>query len=159
MNRSKAGKRVFTLAEVLIVIVIIAIVAAIAIPRMSSAGENAQLTKLKADLNVIRRAIEFYTIEHNGRTPDVKENGQRDGDGDRFVGRLVGETDMDGECDPDGEYGPYLRQFPENAFIDKGKRRAEVRIGGKPAGANEKGWHYDPDTGVLAADSAEHASL
>jgi prepilin-type N-terminal cleavage/methylation domain-containing protein len=50
--------RAFSLIELVIVIVIIGIIAAIAIPRVSRGASNAGEAALKADLRVLRNAIE-----------------------------------------------------------------------------------------------------
>ncbi len=55
----------FTLIELLIVIVIIGILAAIAIPKFEATKERAHLAKMKADLRNIVSAQEAYYNENN----------------------------------------------------------------------------------------------
>ena len=60
--------RAFTLVELLVVIAVIAILAAIAIPNFLEAQTRAKVTRAKADLRVIAEALESYHVDH-GRYP------------------------------------------------------------------------------------------
>lgn len=51
----------FSLIELVIVVVIMGIVAAIAVPRLSSAADNAASNAVTHDLGALQRAIELYT--------------------------------------------------------------------------------------------------
>ena len=67
-------KRGFTLAEMVIVIAIIAILSAIAIPnalRMRIAGN---IAKAKGDLRALQSGVENYYIHHNNAYPSVLSN-------------------------------------------------------------------------------------
>jgi len=54
------NKKGFTLIELLIVVVIIGILAAIAIPKFGETRERAYVSSMQADLNQIRTAQEMY---------------------------------------------------------------------------------------------------
>jgi type II secretion system protein G len=69
MFSKKNKKRAFTLIEMLIVIVIIGILAAALIPRLSSARGRANDVARKADLAQVAAAIVAYQIDH-GKLPD-----------------------------------------------------------------------------------------
>lgn len=56
----------FTLVELLIVIIIIAVLAAIAIPKFSNSTQRAHETELKAKLKVVRDAVERFKHDMNG---------------------------------------------------------------------------------------------
>lgn len=55
----------FTLIELLIVVAIIAILAAIAVPNFLEAQVRAKISRCKADLRTIATALEAYNVDHN----------------------------------------------------------------------------------------------
>ena len=61
----------FTLIELLIVVIIIAILAAIAIPQFSNTSGDAQEAALDANLNTMRSAIELYRVQHRNAFPSA----------------------------------------------------------------------------------------
>ena len=61
MRRDKA----FTLIELLIVVAIIAILAAIAIPNFLEAQTRSKVSRGKADMRTIATALEAYAVDHN----------------------------------------------------------------------------------------------
>src|ERR1041385_6434333 len=71
MNKSSPplNMRGFTLIELLIVIAIIAILAGIAIPALSSAFERAKVTKDMSNLRQIGTATQVYMNDNNGVFP------------------------------------------------------------------------------------------
>jgi prepilin-type N-terminal cleavage/methylation domain-containing protein len=63
MARSKKG---FTLIELLIVVVIIGILAAIAIPRLANTKDKAYVAQMKSDLRNLATFEEQYSADNNG---------------------------------------------------------------------------------------------
>ncbi|MCC5875496.1 MAG: prepilin-type N-terminal cleavage/methylation domain-containing protein [Candidatus Sumerlaeia bacterium] len=61
----KPSRHAFTLIELLIVVAIIAILAAIAVPNLLEAQTRARVSRVKADLRTIATAIESYTVDNN----------------------------------------------------------------------------------------------
>ncbi len=58
-------KKAFTLIELLIVVAIIAILAAIAVPNFLEAQTRAKVSRAKADMRTITTGLESYHIDHN----------------------------------------------------------------------------------------------
>ena len=59
-------KRAFTLIEILIVVVILGILAAIVIPQFTSASDDAAQSSAKSHLQTVRAQLELYKFELNG---------------------------------------------------------------------------------------------
>ncbi len=59
----------FTLIELLIVVAIIAILAAIAIPNFLQAQVRAKVSRAQADMRTIATALESYYVDHNSYPP------------------------------------------------------------------------------------------
>lgn len=67
--RKKLG---FTLIELLIVVAIIAILAAIAVPNFLEAQVRAKVSRAKSDLRTIATAMESYGVDHNVAPPGLR---------------------------------------------------------------------------------------
>ena len=62
----KNKEKGFTLAEILVVIVILATMAALVIPRLTGQPERAAVAEAVAHLSAIRQANEAYALDHGG---------------------------------------------------------------------------------------------
>jgi general secretion pathway protein G len=137
--RARGG---FTLVEILIVVVILGILAAIVIPQFTDASTQAKESSLKSNLQTMRSQIELYKVQHNNTPPTF----------DDFVDQMTAQTDVDGATGTD--YGPYLQQVPENPFNES----SDLDESGT-AGDDGGGWEYDEDDGsIYADDSNDHAA-
>lgn len=77
MNEVKRSSSGFTLIELLIVVAIIAILAAIAVPNFLEAQTRAKVSRVMSDLRTLGTAIETYRIDH-GKAPADYNTGQGD---------------------------------------------------------------------------------
>ncbi len=71
-------KKAFTLIELLIVVAIIAILAAIAVPNFLEAQVRSKVSRAQADMRTVATALESYAVDHN-RYPigyiNIRESG------------------------------------------------------------------------------------
>jgi prepilin-type N-terminal cleavage/methylation domain-containing protein len=129
-------RRGFSLVELILVVAIIAILAAIAVPRFSRGTEAASQNALIADLAVLHRAIDHYAAEHEGRFPDT----------DVITEQLLFFTDPTGDLSrnptPRHIFGPYLRAIPP---LPLGPHRGSTGIAASPGAGI--GWLYDERNG------------
>lgn len=153
----RAKQSGFTLVEILIVVVILGILAAIVIPQFTEASTEAKTSSLCTDLQTMRSQIELYKIQHNDALPDMAVAAAG---GDNA---LTQTTDIDGVVVAVGaadSYGPYIQKIPTNQFNDLDTIREEAGV--STAGADTAGWVFNTDTGAFNADDdvdAAHAGL
>ena len=126
----------FTLVEILIVVVILGILAAIVIPQFAGASEEARRVNVQSVLQTLRGEITLFRAEHRDTLPDLTNAGWNP---------LLATTDINGNAAAAGQtYGPYMRSMPKNPLnnlstIGDGN-------GGAPVGA-AVGYVYDYNGG------------
>ena len=145
--KAKSG---FTLVEILIVVVILGILAAIVIPQFTEASTEAKTSSLCTDLQTMRSQIELYKIQHNDDLPAAGVDTEAD-----FISDMTGQTNIAGAVGND--YGPYIQKVPTNQFNDLATIRIEA--GASTAGAATHGWVFNSTTGSFNADTAAHSAL
>jgi len=158
--RAKSG---FTLVEILIVVVILGILAAIVIPQFTEASTEAKESRLVSDLQMMRSQIELYKIQHNDRLPGVETAASPIGSTgtETFVNCMTGYTDQWGNpaAGPGpGIYGPYMQKLPTNPFnapvpLDTVSFGAAIAPG--VGGSDATGWNLDPASGKFQANDAQ----
>ncbi len=108
LHRGRPGLTVngFSLVELVIVVVIIGVLAAIAIPRFSRAADGAADAALKQNLRTMREALEMYKAEHKGAVPKDATAAEQ----------LTQYTDLAGNVSATASdvhpFGPYLHRVP-----------------------------------------------
>ena len=144
--------RAFTLVEILIVVVILGILAAIVIPQFTEASTEAKTSSLCTDLQTVRSQIELYKIQHNDVLPVPEAGGAT-------WNKMTQYSDISGNTNAAKTavfcYGPYLQKVPTNQFSNL----ETVDVDGT-AGDNSHGWYLNSTTGDFRADdTAAHATL
>jgi general secretion pathway protein G len=149
-RRTGSGRAAFTIIEMLMVIVALAIMAGVVIPQVSVAVDDAKQGAMLANLHEITNAIERYRMEHSGQPPD------------RVVGRrltqLTAKTNVDGDIGsgPGFIYGPYIERMPENPLSDTANVYTVTSV--PPSSLDKRvGWVYHVESGQIWAGL--HAGL
>lgn len=68
----KNKERGFTLIEIMVVVVILGVLAAIIVPNIISRVEDAKMVKAKQDINALENALEMYRLD-NGNYPTTDQ--------------------------------------------------------------------------------------
>jgi prepilin-type N-terminal cleavage/methylation domain-containing protein len=143
---SSRRSRGFTLVEVLIVVVIMAVLAAVVIPQLSSSTDDALRSTGEFNASTMRSIIQTYKAQHLGANP------QHDSATKSLPG-LVNKTRVDGQEDPNGAYGPYLVEFPENPYTKKKDVNQTTKTTLTAGDVTGGGWLYNVTTGQIFLDS------
>jgi len=136
----------FTLVEVLIVVVIMAILAATVIPQFSDSTKEAKANTAKFNVHTIRQQIEMYKTHHDGKVPTAT------------LVELTSKTNAAGTVGtgPTHVYGPYIPEVPVNPFTGSATIRAAATNPPTAAsGATDAGWLYHAASGGLWIDNAD----
>lgn len=84
--RPPPANRAFTLIELLIVVAIIAILAAIAVPNFLEAQTRAKVSRVKSDMRSIATALESYCVDNNKYPPNDENASTLDENGVNNLG-------------------------------------------------------------------------
>ena len=152
-------RRAFTLVEILIVVVILGILAAVVLPLASGGVISAQESSLGVDLQLLKRFILIYKVHHLEVTPGYPD-GQTSSTPteEAFIKQATLSSNTTGQTAAIGtagyERGPYMERIPQNPL---NKLRTVQMLGNGesfPAdGDNSHGWIYKASTGEIRADS------
>lgn len=129
----RTTKRAFTLIEILIVVVILGILAAIVIPQFTDASEDAQTSSVQSQLQTVRGQVELYNVQQVGY-PDFANNAWDD---------LVDNN--------------YLMADPRNAMRSNatGVVTGTGVVGDASGGAATDGWYWNTDDNIMYAIDAD----
>ena len=108
VRRTRKGG--FTLVEILIVVIILGILAAIVIPQFTSASQDARKNSLTSQLQTLRSQIELYKLQHLDQLPTALIGSSPNWSQFTMKTNDQGTTGT-GTAFP---FGPYLQADPKN---------------------------------------------
>jgi general secretion pathway protein G len=132
---STARRGAFTLVEILIVVVILGILAAMVVPQFVGATKDAQSGTAFSELAKVRRALDVYLARHENALPTIVT-----GDGPAAWGPMIGRD--------------YLKEAPLNPYVPGPNQRKVLASAGAAAPTAYSGdyaWIYNTTTGDLWA--------
>ena len=133
--------RGFTLVEILIVVIILGILAAVVIPQFSNASQDARRSGVSSQLQTLRSQIEMYKLQHMDRLPELLTNWDQ----------LTLRTDVNGGTSGTIAFGPYLQKIPKNPLNGHSTvtQSGTLDTRGIPANASSAcGFVYDFSSGT-----------
>ncbi len=134
-------KEAFTLIEILIVVIILGILAAVVIPQFSEASSDTRASSVMADLKMIRGQVMLYKAQH------------ADTHADSFVNQMTLYTDVNGTTNASYtttfRFGPYMLRVPPNPYTGASTITTVTGIATAYTAAADLslGWWYNSDTG------------
>jgi len=151
-NARRAG---FTLIEILIVVAILGVLAAIVVPELSSASRQAREGVIKDDLRFMREQITRYMIQHDDRPPGYPAGSiiaTATPDETNFIDQMTRYSDVTGATaggySNNFKFGPYLTKIPDNPLSSKNGILVVDNGAAIPAPdlTQPYGWIYKPQT-------------
>ncbi len=137
----------FTLIEVLIVVVIMAVLAATVIPQFASSTTDAKESAMVFNVHTLRSQIELYKI-HHGEYPDLT---------DASLPQLLTKTDAAGNEDASGAFGPYVDgDIPPNPFDNVNTIYVAASDSPTAETTDAEGWQYHAASGGIWPNNPGH---
>jgi prepilin-type N-terminal cleavage/methylation domain-containing protein len=148
-------KKGFTLVELIIVVTILGIMAAIVIPTFQGNVATAKESASKSNLMATRTQIELYKLQHNAYPPGYVNGAGTDTA--TLVLQFTGTTTVTGIVSPSTVpsdpflYGPYLKKIPKNPFNNLSSIAyvAEATAFSAAVDGTSSGWLYKKETGEI----------
>jgi general secretion pathway protein G len=151
--------RAFTLVELLVVVVVLGLLAAIIIPQFSNASQAARSSMLLDNLRTMRTQIQVFKAQHLDVAPGYPglDNTVAPTETDT-VNHLTMASTAAGDLAAAGTdgypFGPYFREIPENPI--NGRATIQIVADGDafPAAADDShGYIYQPSMCTFKADA------
>lgn len=152
--------RAFTLVEIMIVVVLLAVLAAIVLPAIGKGNAMAKESALASNMSLLRRFMLIYKCQHlevspgypNGDT-SVTPADQAFRDQAMLSSKASGQTAPVGTADY--PYGPYLSKIPRNPFNEKDTILMLSNGQAFPVTPDDQhGWVCKPETGEIRPGNA-----
>ena len=152
--RNPTNRSAFTLIEVLIVVVIMAVLAATIIPQFASSTDDAKASAVKFNLHTLRQQIEMYKLQHNGTVPAINAGTLP---GMIYASDASGANNGTSTSDATHPFGPYVQggALPPNPYDGK-NTVSQTAVFPPTATTAAGGWLYEPTSGQIAPNTAGH---
>ncbi len=142
----------FTLVEILIVVVILGILAAIVVPQFTNAANEARQGNVETQTSTLENQLELYAAQNNGSYPSVAQLNADPADGSTNGWSVMIDGDYIKEA-PRNPYAPAANAFTVTASAAANATAADAEAN---AGDGSEGWFYNPNTGRIRASGGSY---
>jgi len=152
-----AGQRAFTMIEILIVVVILGILAAVVVPHFSNATSLTRENTLKDDVRYVKMQVAVFRAQHRDVPPGYPNGNAAAAPTEAdFLAQMTQNSSelftLSATATAVCKFGPYLEKMPANPISGK----ATILVVGNgqplPAPTGAYGWIYKPQTGEFVPD-------
>ena len=162
--RALRSNKGFSLAEILIVLGLMAILATVVVLNSSNSSTTAKENTLKANVAVLREALDLYRADHGWYPADPVRDFNKKGDAKVLTFQLLGFTNAAGEPSEtktsEYRFGPYLRKWPAEPLTDSAaivvdsKTESMLTVLAAKVAKSEGagGWYYEAKSGNVCAN-------
>lgn len=139
----------FTLVEILIVVVILGILAAIVVPQFTNAANDARQGNVATQGSTLQNQLELFAAQNNGVYPTVAQLNADPADGSTDGWSVM----VDGNFIKEAPTNPFggLTLVTVSAAANSAAADAQAN-----AGDGTQGWYYNPATGVIRASGGNY---
>jgi general secretion pathway protein G len=140
----------FTLVEILIVVIILGILAAIVIPQFTNASQDARKSSLVSQLQTLRSQLELYKLQHLDKLPTGLTGGTSN------WAQLTTKSNADGTTSGGSlTFGPYMQSAPTNPLNNSSSVKivATDATFGAASGSTADGFILNSSNGKVWATS------
>jgi general secretion pathway protein G len=159
--RRKSSRKGFTLVEILIVVIILGILAAIVIPQFTNASTSARQSNMASQDQTIKSQISLFMLQHNDKPPTSAL-----GLWETATGMLLAQSDANDNVPPAAgaqSFGPYLPSAPVNPltatsavdYVTAGDVAVDTNTARGASVGTTWGWIYYAPTGEFHGVSSD----
>lgn len=142
----------FTLVEILIVVVILGILAAIVVPQFTNAANDARQGNVETQGSTLQNQLELYAAQNNGTYPTVVQLNADAADGSANGWSVM----IDGNYIKEAPVNPYAPAANRTLVTVSAAANAAAADTEANAGNGTQGWYYNPATGVIRASGGSY---
>lgn len=139
----KCKKRGFTLVEIMIVIVIIAVLAAAIIPQFTDSTNDARESTARFNTQTLRGQLEVYKAQHLGEYPPALDD-------------LTVKTNADHTKTGSPTLGPYCFEIPTDAVTSSATVTPSTAAPIGAVSGTTGGWLYNSTTGEIRINHKDY---
>jgi general secretion pathway protein G len=147
-----SNRKGFTLVEILIVVIILGILAAIVIPQFTNASQDARRSSMTSQLQTLRSQVELFKLQHHDAYPTTDGEIASAWSWDKLTAKTAPDKAAAASSAVDA-VGPYLQQQTINPLVPAAAGAVVTTVDADPAAGSaapaDSGWVFSKATGKM----------